>query len=196
MNREEMYELLDIDKPEEFVYFENMANLLEADEVFDPELLEDLFKEVNVQALAEITDGYFDELLKMVSDEETEFYTVIDEIKRHSNGLIFDDMTDKDIAIFVDNLLKFRKWYVINKLVVDNSTGEKLNVRDALYGIKSAEYVGDKCDYNFNEASDYDLEGYSVSVQNMVSSDYEETDEYDDLHDIDDYEDGFGGSNE
>ena len=39
MNRDELYQILDIVAPEEFEYYENLAALLEADEVIDVQLI-------------------------------------------------------------------------------------------------------------------------------------------------------------
>ncbi|MBF1331992.1 MAG: hypothetical protein HXM66_04355 [Mogibacterium diversum] len=45
MNRDELYQILDIVAPEEFEYYENLAALLEADELIDVQLILELIKE-------------------------------------------------------------------------------------------------------------------------------------------------------
>ena len=61
MNRDELYQILDIVAPEEFEYYENLAALLEADEVIDVQLILELVKELDMESLADMFDSYFEE---------------------------------------------------------------------------------------------------------------------------------------
>ena len=54
MNRDELYQILDIVAPEEFEYYENLAALLEADEVIDVQLILELVKELDMESLADM----------------------------------------------------------------------------------------------------------------------------------------------
>ena len=48
MNREELYQLLDIDDPAEFQYFENLADFLECEEELDYDDVAELFHQNNL----------------------------------------------------------------------------------------------------------------------------------------------------
>ena len=89
MNRDELYQILDIVAPEEFEYYENLAALLEADELIDTELILELVKELDMESLADMFDSYFEEWNKSIPDELAEFYVTVDTAKRSIMGRLF-----------------------------------------------------------------------------------------------------------
>ena len=54
MNKRELYALLDIESPEEFEYFENLADYLECEEELDYTDVAELFNGVNKDVLAQL----------------------------------------------------------------------------------------------------------------------------------------------
>ena len=98
MNRDELYQILDIVAPEEFEYYENLAALLEADEVIDVQLILELVKELDMESLADMFDSYFEEWNKSIPDELAEFYVTVDTAKRSIMGNFNDGMTDEDYS--------------------------------------------------------------------------------------------------
>ena len=62
MNKRELYALLDIESPEEFEYFENLADYLECEEELDYTDVAELFNGVNKDVLAQLCDNYFEEI--------------------------------------------------------------------------------------------------------------------------------------
>lgn len=60
MNKRELYALLDIESPEEFEYFENLADYLECEEELDYTDVAELFNGVNKDVLAQLCDNYFE----------------------------------------------------------------------------------------------------------------------------------------
>ena len=58
MNKRELYALLDIESPEEFEYFENLADYLECEEELDYTDVAELFNGVNKDVLAQLCDNY------------------------------------------------------------------------------------------------------------------------------------------
>ena len=73
MDKEALYDLLDMESGEDFQYFENMAELLESDEDIDEDVLYELLEDIDLEAFAELAENYFDQLEEAVPDEETEF---------------------------------------------------------------------------------------------------------------------------
>ena len=61
MDRDKLYEILDIESPDEFEYYENLSALLEADEMIDSDLILALLKEIELEKLADMLESYFDE---------------------------------------------------------------------------------------------------------------------------------------
>lgn len=172
MDKTIFYHTLDIDSAEEFKYYENMAALLETDEFIESNLVRDLVKDIDKESFAELLDSFLEELLKLVPDKETDLYITIDSIKRAMTGMLDEGMTQDDIAIFADEVLKFRKWFVQDLLAFDLKTGEEICVRDAIYNIAASKYLGQEVGYDFRLACDYELEGYDVRVADMLEDEY------------------------
>lgn len=174
MDKTIFYTILDIDDASEFQFYENMASLLEEDEYIETNLIKDLVKDVNKDSLAELTEGYFEELLKMIPDEETDLYIAVESMKRALAGMISSDMEADEVAIFSDELQKVRKWYVHDLLVFDMNNGTECCVRDAIADIGAAKLLGGSCSFDFRLASQIDIDGYDVRLQDMVEDAYED----------------------
>ena len=172
MNRDELYQILDIVAPEEFEYYENLAALLEADELIDVQLILELIKELDTESLADMFDSYFEEWNKSIPDELAEFYVTVDTAKRSIMGNFNDGMTDEDYSNLASAIYDFRRWYVITPHVIDNDTGEEINVRDARYNISASRYTGETCNYSFDDAYEYTGDSYSVRLSDIIGAEY------------------------
>ena len=60
LTKEVLYELLDIDTPADFQYFENLAALLECEDEIDDQVLAQLLEGVDKKTLAELLHNYFE----------------------------------------------------------------------------------------------------------------------------------------
>lgn len=87
MNREQLYEYLDIDTPADFEYFENMAALLECEEDIPYEEVCALIEDVDKDNLAMLIDNYFEELSDFYPDGDDEFYMLMDKIRLSLSGM-------------------------------------------------------------------------------------------------------------
>ena len=140
MNKDELYQILDIVAPEEFEYYENLAALLEADEIIDAQLILELIKKLDIESLVDMFDSYFEEWNKSIPDDLAELYVTVDTAKRSIMGHFNEDMTDEDYSSLANAIYDFRRWYVTTPHVVDNDTGEEINVRDARYNLSASRY--------------------------------------------------------
>ena len=172
MDKVRFYRVLDIESPEEFQYYENLASLLEEDEFIEENLIKDLLKDIDTEKLAEHFESYFDGFLDHIPDSETEMYVTIESIKRAFDGLIFDEMTQDDIDQLAKEISKFRKWYVHDQHAFNRLNGEEASVRDARYDIAAAKLLGEDADFDFRLALDYDLEGFNVRLSDMIAASY------------------------
>ena len=163
-----MYHILDIDSPEEFQYYENLASLLESDEFIEENLIKDLVRTVDSERLAEHMDSYFESFLKHVPDSETELYVLVESMGRMFDGLISDSMTDHEMAKLASEIARFRKWYVHDLNTFDRIEGIEKNVRDARYDIAAANLLGEKADFDFRPALDYEVEGFDVRIADLI----------------------------
>lgn len=164
MDKTALYNKLNIDTIDEFKYYENLAALLEEDDFIEENLIRDLIKDVDKDVLAEHMDSFYEQFLEHIPDEESNLYMVVDSIGRAMTGIISDDMTADEVARLSEEISKFRKWYVHDLNVFDRSAGSSISLRDARYNVVAAGFLGEKTDYDFRPALDYDIEGYDVRL--------------------------------
>lgn len=161
MDKTQLFELLDISKPEEFSYYENVAALLEEDRVIEQNLIDDLLREVNMESFKDLIKSYFEEFLNRIPDDETDLYFLADTMRRTLMGC-------EEERQLSDAIYRFRKWYVLDPSVLDKNTGEEISIRDARYNISASNYVGEKPEYDFSKAYNFETDGYDVSIRQMV----------------------------
>lgn len=168
MDKTIFYTILDIDSADEFNFYENFASLMEADEYIESNLIKDLLSEVDLESFADLMDSYFEELLKMLPDKETDLYITVDSIKRALCGMIDSGAAQDEIGILAEELQRVRKWFVHDLLAFDMKTAEELSVRDAIYNIAAAKYLNKEADYDFRLACNFEVDGYDVRVSDMI----------------------------
>ena len=87
MNIEEVLELLEIDSPDEFEYFEHFAELIECPEEISYDAFYAVLNEVDQAKLAELLDSYFEEMFSFIPDDATDFFTLMTTIYQALTGL-------------------------------------------------------------------------------------------------------------
>ena len=168
MDKVRFYSILDIDSADEFKYYENLASLLEEDEFIDENLISDLMRGADMDILAEHMDSYFDAFLDHIPDGENDFYMTVDSIQRVFEGLIAEASDDAGKNELASEIAKFRKWYVHDLNAFNKRSGEESNIRDARYDIAAAKLLGEKAEYDFRTALDYELDSFSVKLSDIL----------------------------
>jgi hypothetical protein len=87
MDFDELLELLEIDSPDEFEYFEHFAALIECDEEIPYELFYKVLADVDSDILADLTENYFEEVLQGTPEDAIDIYTLARTIKAGALGL-------------------------------------------------------------------------------------------------------------
>ena len=87
MNREELYEKLDIETGEDFQYFENFADLAESGENIDEDALYGLFSDIDMKTFAELAESFFYEMEDSIPDDQNDLVMLTENIKRCLVGL-------------------------------------------------------------------------------------------------------------
>lgn len=176
MNKEEFYELLDIETPADFQYFENLAAFLECDEQPEFEDVAALFAEADKNILAELTDNYFEEITNFIPGSQTEIFTILENVRRAIVGMCRSYEDDETLkAKLAEELERFRAWYSSESKAycTDLSTMEEneMPLRDALVAsrIEGIEGNSNKYQYDFSECMDYTLDEYIVSLGDMIA---------------------------
>lgn len=168
MDKTTFYSIINIDNPEEFQYYENLAAILEEDDYIESNLIKDLLKDVDIETVSECADNYFEEFLKAIPDEETGLYITVEAIKRAFLDMMSEPLNSDDAALLADEIVRFRKWYIQDTLAYDKIKKEEVCVRDARYDIQAAKLLGEKAEYDFRNACDYEVNGGGVRISEII----------------------------
>ncbi|MDR1135127.1 MAG: hypothetical protein LBL49_02965 [Clostridiales Family XIII bacterium] len=168
MDIDGLLELLDIESPEDFAFFEYFAELTESREDIPFETLYQFFSRVEPDVLDELTRGYFEELLDNIPEDQIEFYTLMDAVGINLAGLAQNLNQGLNLTYYTEEFFKFRIWYLFDSKTVcrDNSDGTETqtSVADAIVMYR-LEKLGERAySYDFSACTDYPLEEYAVPV--------------------------------
>lgn len=194
MDKKTFYELVDIETPDDFKFYDNIENLIESDEEWDIDILSPLLSELPSNLIAELIDEYFNNLLDRLPDDETDLYTLIYNVSRTMKGILNSDCTDSDCDsdygnenangekdIFNDTkrrlayeLKKFSDWFSKENLVdvknLENGIESMAPLRDVL-GMITLEKLGmGSYSYDFAGCNAYELDEYILKFSDLAGS--------------------------
>ncbi len=172
MDKEELYALLDIDDGSDFQYFENFADLAEAEGRISEEAMYALIQEADPKIFAELCESYFYDLLENIPDEQIDLYNLLENIKRVLIGMAEGVRRGEENAQrrLAEEMDRFRLWYSVESRVsCTASAGEEvcLPVRDALVNFRLTRFGGEEWDFDFSAALDYELDEYSMTYSDL-----------------------------
>ena len=180
MDRDNLYELLDIESGADFQYFENFADLVECDEDIESDILFEMMEDVDLKTFTEICESFFYDTLESVPGDQIDLYNLLETIKRVLIGLAEAARKDEDNALLqlADELNKFRIWYSVElhaecKSVV-KETVSYMAIRDALANSRMEKLNGEEYAYDFSQAMEYELEEFVMTYADLVADDDEE----------------------
>ena len=171
----ELFEIVDIESAEDFKYFDNFAALMESDEYIPGEVMYELFAEVDIDVLSELTDNYFEDIMEGVPEEEAELFTLLDNIKRVLKGYAENTDDERSIVLFTDEVSRFRNWYNFDTDVECQSSRDgsirTVPVREALVLYRIEKLRADEYMYDFSQCLDYPIDEYVVSFTSDAEGD-------------------------
>ncbi|MDR2132791.1 MAG: hypothetical protein LBP30_05525 [Clostridiales Family XIII bacterium] len=175
MEIDELLKLIEIENPEEFGFFEYYAELVENERDIPFEPLRELFSGVDKRVLAELTEGYFEEALTGVPDDQTEFYALLDSIGRNMTRLA-RRAENRGLDLFTEEFLRFRQWYVFDDDVrcenKDSRAQSETSVCEALTLSRLERLGGPDHFFDFGDCMRYPL---AASVHSFDDLAYDET---------------------
>lgn len=180
MDRDELFELLDIDSGADFQYFENFADLVECEEEIESDVIYDILEDVDLKTFAEICESFFYETLESVPGDQIDLYNLIENIKRALIGLAEAARSEEDNALLqlADELNRFRIWYSVEKFAeckdLSNDKISYLAIRDALVNARLEKLGTDEYAYDFSEGLDYELEEFIMTYADLAGAEDEE----------------------
>ena len=180
MNKEELFEILDIEVPEDFAYFEQFADLIECEEEIPEELIFAAISGMSGETAAELIDNYFEDLTGAIPDDADDLVSLTESIKQNMM-LCTGNLEDSNIkAELASQIASFRAWF--HK---DGSAkyGElPCSVFYAITEHRSEKLGAEKNKCDFTNALDYDLDNISLNLGaysgvDILEDESDETDE-------------------
>lgn len=190
MDYDELLELLEIDSLDEFGDFEHFASLVEYDEEIPYELFFKILAEIDSEALVDLTDNYFEDILQGMPDDGIDVYTLLDTVRQALIGLAKNATTREERVSYVDELYKFRNWYIFDSTVhlrrLKDNAKRDATVSEALSLYRLEKLNEEQYRYDFSDSMDYEIDEYAISFDAELDEEYDETMEEDEEL----YEDG------
>lgn len=180
MTKEELLELLDIEHGSEFTYYENIAELLEAEKEIGADPILQVLKEVDFKVFAEIVESYFFDIMDKMPGDDVDIYNLLESVKRtlislaEASGREEDDnLSNSDSAIYrlAEFLDSFHNHYALtdNCEVIDKVSGktERKPLRDALSDNRLAILDNKELDFNFDDAKNFTLDEFIIGIGDL-----------------------------
>ncbi|MCL2111486.1 MAG: hypothetical protein FWH32_04420 [Clostridiales bacterium] len=181
MTLDELLALLDISTPEELVYFEQFADLMENPQDIPYETLAMLTEGMEPDVIAELLSGYFEDILTSVPDGEDELYTLMTNINTTLGSLAISNEDDA-MRVFAEELHRFRSWYLFEASVLctnpEEGTEREIVLLEALTNHRAKSFTDESCELDFSGALDFPLDEYIVSLGSIIEDDYGDGDSY------------------
>jgi len=180
MKLNDLMELIEIDSPEDFSFFEQFAALMEIDVRIPFDVLYLLFSNVDPHNLAELTESYFQEILDKTPDDEVEFHSLMSAIGQNLAGLasIINRSAERSDGLrdYTEEFFRFRNWYLYDSDVVCEQilSGNETHttVFEALVLCRLEELGEERYVYDFSESLDYPLNEYIFPINEAADGYY------------------------
>jgi len=162
MTLSELYNLLEIENPSQFEYFEQLADLLENEEPIGFDMLYTLLSQVSADTLKELIGNYMEDLCGSIPDRYEDFFILADSIQQKLVLLAENAEQDEPKKELIQELYRFRQWY--HKEDGAAIDGVPCSVMNALFSCRSEKFSGEEHEYDFSGAMDYEIDEMSVSI--------------------------------
>ncbi len=112
MTEKDLYDLLEIDSPEDVEYFEQLADLLETDEEISEALFRHALSAIRAENAGEFTENYLKEMTDAIPEGAAaeELTEALDAMEQRLLLLAEDLDEDQNRDDFITELFKLRNW--------------------------------------------------------------------------------------
>ncbi|MDR1778159.1 MAG: hypothetical protein LBR14_00120 [Clostridiales Family XIII bacterium] len=190
MDYDDLLELLELESVGDLAYFEQYAELVESEEDISQDAFLQFFEEVEQDTLQELTDGYFEELLRVAPDTQHELYSLLDTIGRTLSGLAATLDAEGNRQVYGEEFVRFRNWYLFDSEVTAHPVGAEdsaplvVPVCEAISLARSENLTDNEYRFDFSDALSYTIDEYIMPLSALESA-------YDDEEDDEDYRDPY-----
>ena len=178
MSYDELLRYLDLDSPEDFQYFEAMADLVEYEGDIEQEAVFALFEGAEETMISELLEDYFEDILGGLPEDSGEIFSLLHQIKLSLTGLAqnrgMGDEAESDLRRLVDEFCRFRSWYSqesdVELLPDDGGSAMHQCLRDAITTSRMQRLGGPSYRYSFEECLLYELDSYTMSFAELAAA--------------------------
>lgn len=183
MNYDEIMTMLDIEEPEEFSYFENMADFLESEEDIERDAFYRLIDRVDKNVLSDLINGYIDDICENLPDSEVDLFLLLSNLKLSLSGLSKQSNKEESITvILVDELLRFRQWYSQEKgvrcIAKESKAQSEVTVAEAIAMARLEKMGEEEYTFDFSDVLEYPIDEYVMSFAEIFDDDEYESDDF------------------
>lgn len=160
MTLSQLYELLELDTPADFTYFEQMADLIESEEDIQFDLFVNVLSQLDSDTAEELVENYFEEFNNAIPDADDDFVCLVDSVKQSLILLALD--IENQRREFSEKLYYFRTWlHAKDGATID---GKSVSVLDAVTEHRCEKLGIETHKYSFPSVKDYELENLSMNI--------------------------------
>jgi len=171
MERDELFDLLEIDSPEQLEYFEQFAELLECEDEIAFDDIYEVLSGASAENIGEFSENYFEELMNALPDSEQAAFAKLDAVQQRLMLLAAED-DDSARRQFVQEFFKFREWYHTPGSVIVN--GLSMSPMEALFECRADKLTGAEQKYDFSGFDKYELDELSMNLGSFSKIDMQE----------------------
>ncbi len=186
MELEDLLQILEIENVSDFSFFEHYAELVETEEDIPVDVISQLFDEVDNDVLTELTEGYFEDILKYIPDDAVEFYTLLSTIGQTLTSLAANADTDNS-TLYTEEFYKFRNWYTFDSevhcVLISDDNEIECTISQALTLYRLENLNDEEYRYDFTDCLDYPMDEYIVNIASLSGDDIDPEESYDDVDD-------------
>lgn len=172
---EDLMAEIDVESAEDFKYFEQFSALMEND--FE-ELEYDDFAELMLmpdgESLSEMTNSFFEDLIRGVPDDNTELYSILQTIKDTLVSLA-EHTHHRGRGFYADELFRFREWFLAPDSVIctPEAGGSELRLAplDALMLFREEKLSGARYNYDFSGCMPSGPDEYTLNAMAEAADD-------------------------
>ena len=162
MTLAELFEMLDMDTPADFAYFEQFADLMESEDDIPFDLFYSAISEADPETMTELTGNYMEDLSGALPDDYDELFSIVDSVQQRLL-LLCEGPDDPDSRRdYANELYRFRLWY--HKEDGASVDGVPCCVMDAVARARSEKFSGSEHVYDFSPSLDYELKDLAVGL--------------------------------
>ncbi len=191
MNVTKLLEYLELEDPCEFEFFENLADLVEADMEITSEAVYPILEAIDMELFSELLNNYFDDILNSIPEDALELYTLLDSVKMALIGMAKNLDEENDLVLLTDEFCRFRNWYSLDSMVWVTELEKKdsqetgIPLRDALTLVRMEQLGGEKYEYSFDDVLDFEMDQYTMTFADLVNGSETQESREAELEDLD-----------